>query len=133
MFERSLYVLAFSDGVVKVGSTMPSKTTARTKSHAVAKARTGARIVKAFYSTPTIFGFGAELRAVGRVARYATTVIGREWFHGVTFEQAVQSVEQTIRRMAREEAHKLSAASLNVLPSANKQRSSIVRTAVLAH
>jgi len=109
MFERCIYVLAFSDGVVKVGSTQPSRCTHRTKQHAHVKRRTGARVVGAFYTNPTIYGYGAELQSVGRIAKYAQRVVGREWFQGVRFEQAIQSVTQTIRRMAKKHAANIAA------------------------
>ena len=99
MFERSLYVLRFSDGVVKVGSA--KRPLERMVHHAHTKSKTGARIVQQFWSTPSIFGYAAELSAIDRVMRYASGRKGREWFYGVRFGQVVQTVEQTIRRFAR--------------------------------
>src|SRR4051812_43861526 len=87
---RRLYVVEMSDGIVKAGIAR-GDAMERIKQH---KAAHPGAVVRHFIGERYITGIAAENALLALMAGVGQLVRGREWFAGVTFDQAVEFVRQ---------------------------------------
>lgn len=88
---QRLYAIELANGVIKVGIT------SRTEQRLIEHAR-GFSLRRSMFGADYVTSIAAESELIAKVARIATLHKGREWFTGISFDQAAQLVRQVSRK-----------------------------------
>ncbi len=93
-FSHYLYAAEFADGVVKVGCTWSPQQRLR---QLVTHRKRGVRRV-AYVGLPGGTWFLTERVALAACRSIAAKTVGKEWFHGLRFGEAVTAIKHAARR-----------------------------------